>query len=86
MADQVREVIVGVYPSNSDPAEWMVSGPKYDDEEIIGGDLIHTDRNSAIEDAKHRATWVTNQPVRIEVSEGDGHEAEEWVEDATSPS
>lgn len=81
MDDKVRDLIVGVYASNSDPAEWMVSGPKYDDEELTVGDLVWTDRESAIADAKQRATWVTDRPVRIEVAEGDGHEAEEWVVD-----
>ena len=84
MADKIREVIIGVYARNSDPAEWMVSGPKYEDDEEIVGDLVWTDRESAIEDAKHRATWVTDKPVRIEVAAGDGHEAEEWVEGASA--
>lgn len=41
-------------------------------------------REAAINEVRHRATWVKNQPVRIEVAEGDGHDAEEWVEDAAS--
>ena len=82
MADNVREMIIGIYASNADPAEWMVSGPKYEDEDEILGDFVWTDRESAIADAKQRAASVTDRPVRIEVAEGDGHEAEEWVEGA----
>ncbi|RJE84046.1 hypothetical protein [Paracoccus onubensis] len=84
MADKDRELIIEVCASGTEPAEWLVSGPKYEGEEITGGDVIRSTREAAIDEARHRATWVKKQPVRIEVAAGDGHDAEEWVEDTAS--
>ncbi|RMC30205.1 hypothetical protein [Paracoccus alkanivorans] len=84
--DEDEELFIGVYASESDPMIWLVSGPKYDDDDDAGPEAFYTDRKAAIDDAKRRAKWVKDHPVRVEVSAGGGYDAEEWVEKVTMSS
>lgn len=77
--DKSPTPFVEVMPSAAGDEQWLVSGPKIDDEEV-DGDLMIADRSEAIDEAKYRGQRFPD-PVTIFVLAGYGNDAEEWVEE-----